>query len=249
MAGETIKTKAIVIKSRPHGENDRMLTLVSADMGRIFVSAKGVRSLKHKSRASAQFLSYGEFVLKKIKDGLYSLVSGEVTESFSEICKSVELLSYASYFCSLCESCIMQLSPANEETRLLLNCLYMLSKRQDDAPYIKAVFELRLASCCGFMPDFSENCSCGNAASYFSLSDGISKCALHKTSDCISISPAAAKICNFIVSASLRDALFALFPSSEILSAARVSEDFLCFQLGFHPKSLSYLHNIVKKTL
>lgn len=50
----------------------------------------------------------------------------------------------------------MTLSPtgqeAQRELRLLLNCFYMVSESKTDLRVVKAVFELRTMSECGFMP-------------------------------------------------------------------------------------------------
>ena len=43
-------------------------------------------------------------------------------------------------------------SEAEKELRLLLNCLYMISEQKADLRAIKAVFELRTMSECGFLP-------------------------------------------------------------------------------------------------
>ena len=45
MAENTVKINAIVAKSVQSGENDRTLTLLSPEMGKLTVVAKGVRSL------------------------------------------------------------------------------------------------------------------------------------------------------------------------------------------------------------
>lgn len=249
MSVESLKTKAVVIKSRTSGENDRMLTLLSPTVGKLFVVAKGTRSLKHKSRACTQLLSYGSYVLKKIKDDLYSLVSGETEASFSEISESIDSLSYAAYFCNLCECFVTTNTPAQNELRLFLNSLYMLTKKPSAAPYIKLVFELRLSALCGFMPDFSEKCHCGAEAMFFSYVDGETCCNLHKNGDGAYISPAECKIAKFLLTASLKDALLTDISPDNRIALEKISEAFLIFQLGFVPKSLSYLRKIVKNGL
>ena len=85
MSESTVKINAIVVRAKDSGENDRLLTLLSPEMGKLSVSAKGVKSLKHKSRSACMPLAYSSFVLKKIKDGLYSLSSADLIESFSSL--------------------------------------------------------------------------------------------------------------------------------------------------------------------
>ncbi len=249
MPVESLKTKAVVIKSRACGENDRILTLLSPTVGKLFVVAKGARSLKHKSRACTQLFSYGSFVLKKIKDDLYSLVSGETESSFSKISENIVSLSYASYFCNLCEFFITTDTPAQNELRLFLNSLYILAEKPHAASYVKLVFELRLSALCGFMPDFSEKCHCGAKAAFFSYVDGETRCNLHKNGDGTYISSAECKLAKFLLTSSLKDALLADISPDNYIVLGKISEAFLIFQLGFVPKSLSYLRKIVKNGL
>lgn len=249
MSETTVKTNAIVVRSKESGENDRLLTLLSPSMGKLTVTAKGVRSLKHKSRSSVMPLSYSSFVLKKIKDGLYSLTSADLIESFSALSSDVTLLSYGSYFADLCRTCIQSGSESEEEVRLLLNTLYVLCKRRDCAPLLKIVFELKLAELCGIMPDIDEVCPCGENGAFFSVSDGEMRCSLHKDSSCLPISEKEISVLKYIMQSNLKDALFMECDEFCAFSLSKITEAFLGYHLGFLPNSLTFLHNITKKTL
>lgn len=247
MQGESIKTKAIVVRSSQSGENNRVLTLLSPDLGRLTVIAKGVRSLRHKSMGSVQFLCYSEFVIKKIKDGLYSLVSAELIEGFFPISESVELLSYASYFASLCEMCVQPFSDSSEEVRLLLNTLHVMIKRKDHPELMKAVFEIKLCELCGIMPFFDVLCQCGEAAEFFNIADGEMCCSAHKSASCVSLAPNSISLAQYISSSTLKDALYADCENDLAFPLRRVLEPFIAYHLGNIPKSLEYLHKISKK--
>lgn len=246
MSGESIKTKAVVCRSSNTGENDKMLTLLSAELGKISVIAKGVRSLKHKSRGGAGVLCYSDFVLKKIKDGLYSLVSAELIEGFRPLSERVELLSAGNYFANLTEICVMQGTTAADEISLLLNALYMLGKRPDSIYLIKAVFEIKLCELLGIMPEFQEYCPCGEKATHFCISDGEMRCDEHKTSDCISLTPGVLNLACYISENSLRDSFFAMCSEGDAQKLSTVTEPFLQFHLGKLPNSLSYFYSILK---
>ena len=101
MSENTIKVNAIVVKASQSGENDRILTLLSPEAGKLSVIAKGIRSLKHQSKSACAPLCYSSFVLKKVKDGFYSLISAELCESFRTLSEDVVLLSYGAYFAAL----------------------------------------------------------------------------------------------------------------------------------------------------
>ena len=247
MSENTIKIDAIVVKAKQSGENDKLLTLLSPTEGRISVLAKGVRSLKHKSRNACAPLCYSSFVLKKIKDGFYSLVSADLNESFSALSSDVELLSYGAYFCSLCEMCVQAGTEAVKEVRLLLNTLYVLCKRKDSASLIKAVFEFKIMELCGIVPEFSTECPCGEKGNYFSVSDGEIRCALHKTQDAIMLNDAQLRLALYITQSPLKEALYCSYDTSVCDSLASVTEPFLHYHLGKLPDSLVFLHQILIK--
>lgn len=247
MSENTIKVNAIVVKATQSGENDKMLTLLSPECGKLSVIAKGVRSLKHKSKSACAPLCYSSFVLKRIKDGFYSLVSAELSESFRTLSEDVVLLSYGAYFAALCEMCVQRGSEANEEVRLLLNTLYVLCRRADAAALIKSVFEFKLMELCGIVPEFSSLCPCGDNGAYFSVSDGEIRCNAHKTPDALSINQEQIKLAMYITQSSLKDALFCTYDSAVSQSLSSITEPFLLYHLGNLPKALTYLHEIVKK--
>ena len=247
MAENTLKINAIVVQASQSGENDKMLTLLSPEAGKLCVIAKGIRSLKHQSRNACGVLCYSSFVLKKIKDGFFSLVSAELSESFRTLSEDVVLLSYGTYFADLTRLCVQSGIEASEEVRLLLNTLYVLCKKPQNAPLIKAVFEFKIMELCGIVPDFSPQCPCGGRGTHFSVSEGEIRCDEHKSSDSIWVNAPQIKICSYILESSLKDALYCEYDEKISSSLSALTEPFLAYHLGNLPNSLNYLHQIVKK--
>ena len=247
MAENTLKINAIVVQASQSGENDKMLTLLSPEAGKLCVIAKGIRSLKHQSRNACGVLCYSSFVLKKIKDGFFSLVSAELSESFRTLSEDVVLLSYGTYFADLTRLCVQSGIEASEEVRLLLNTLYVLCKKPQNAPLIKAVFEFKIMELCGIVPDFSPQCSCGGRGTHFSVSEGEIRCDEHKSPDSVWVNAPQIKICSYILESSLKDALYCEYDEKISSSLSALTEPFLAYHLGNLPNSLNYLHQIVKK--
>ena len=246
MSDDTIKLSAIVIKAVKSGENDKMLTLLSQEMGKVTVLAKGVMSLKHKSKSACAPLSYSSFVLKKIKDGFYTLTSAELIESFRTLSEDVVLLSYGAYFASLAEMCVQSGVAADEEVRLLLNTLFVLCKRSDEGNLIKAVFEFKIMELCGIVPEFEYECPCGAEGTFFCISEGEIRCAEHKTPDAIAVGKAQIQLSKYITESTLKDALFCQYDKRVSSSLSSITEPFLQYHLGNLPNSLDYLHSIIK---
>lgn len=147
-----IKTKAIVLKAQDYNENDKLLSLLTADEGVVFAYAPGARKLKSSLAAVSSMLCYGEFVLFKSRDK-YTVDSAESERLFFGIREDLDSLAYASYFCELSLSIVNREEAANEMLKLLLNTLYMLENKKTDPSVLKAIFELRSMSIIGYMPD------------------------------------------------------------------------------------------------
>ena len=122
---------------------------------------------------------------------MYTVREAESKNVFHGIASSIEGMSLAMYMAEMA----MTLSPtgqeAQRELRLLLNCFYMISESKTDLRVIKAVFELRTMSECGFMPQIvcCRDCSAyDGAAFYLDVQEGHLLCA-----DCAA---KAGKTCN-----------------------------------------------------
>jgi DNA repair protein RecO (recombination protein O) len=152
-----VKTQGIVLKQRNIGENDRILTILSRDLGIIEASARGVKRLKSPLAGASQVLCYSEFCLYAGKSG-YIVNSAESIEQFYSLRLDVVNLSLAVYFCDLTAYLFpaaegLSTSRSWEYLRLLLNTLALLEKGKREPALLKSIFELRVMSVSGFMPD------------------------------------------------------------------------------------------------
>jgi DNA repair protein RecO (recombination protein O) len=60
-----IKLKGIVIKEVTYSDNDKIITVLTDEMGTITCMAKGAKRTNSSILASSQYLVYSEFVLFK----------------------------------------------------------------------------------------------------------------------------------------------------------------------------------------
>jgi len=152
-------TKGIVIREVAVGEKDKLLTVLTHDLGVITVSAKGIRSVKNPNISSAQLFCYSNFVLYK-KGDFYWLRESDLIESFYGLRSDIEKYALAAYVCSIAEdfACVEEDIPIVE--RLVLNTLYSIANELAERKLIKASFEMRVAAVFGFMPDLFECSSC-----------------------------------------------------------------------------------------
>lgn len=171
------KTEGIVLREIQYKDADKLLTVLTRDLGKITVRIRGIQSGRSRSKASGQLLAFSEFTLLE-KQGRYCATETAVKEMFPELRTDLERLSLASYFAQVTETVCQENDPAAELLSLLLNSLFALSRLNRPQLSIKAAFELRLACLIGFLPDLRGCAVCGKTEpDRFNVSQGVLQCA------------------------------------------------------------------------
>ena len=155
---ERCHTMGLVIRARR--EQDVVLTLLTPELGRITVIAKGAKSLKGPQLALSQMFCYGNFELYR-KGELYWLATGELTDNFYGVTSRLDALNLASYFCEVAYGVSDAGVPAEALLRLLLNCLYFVANQTYPDDMIKGVFEWRVLAMQGVFPSVNGCARCG----------------------------------------------------------------------------------------
>lgn len=157
-----ITLNGIILRAVNYKESDKILTVLSDDLGKITVKAQGARRKGSKYMSISQPFCYSEMTLFE-KDGRYSINEGFVREQFYGLCQDIEKMALASYFAAVIESEEAEDTPLNNDVmRLALNSFYALERALYPAPIIKAAFELRYMAMCGYSPDIPACASCGD---------------------------------------------------------------------------------------
>ena len=150
----------LIIKERAVGESDKLLTVLTADKGKILICAKGVRSLKSKNASLCHAFTYANFEYYE-KNGMYWLASGEVKEHFLGLGSPLEALALAAYVADVADELSGENFSDTTLLRLLLNTLYAIENSLRPYPLIKGAFEFFAAAHAGFAPDLSACEKCG----------------------------------------------------------------------------------------
>ena len=160
MQSGKIVTSGLVLRETETKETDKILTVLTPDLGKISLIARGARRRNSPLAAGCQLLAYSELTI--YQRGAWRYVSEASTiELFDGVRQDFELLSLASYFAELTESVSEEDQPVPEILSLLLNALYALSTLKKDPLLVKPVFELRLMALSGFEP-LADGCAvCG----------------------------------------------------------------------------------------
>ena len=152
-----IVTKGVVLRETETKDADKILTVLTAERGKIPVIAKGVRRKSCKYAACAQILTYSEWTLFQRGEWFYVREAG-TEEQFTGLRTDLTALALGCYLAELTEAVL-----APEMLRLLLNGLYALSALHKPPEIVKPAFELRLLCLAGYEP-LADSCAyCGAA--------------------------------------------------------------------------------------
>lgn len=102
--------------------------------------------------AAIDLFSYSDFLIFFNKDQ-YCVDGAETNRIFYHLREDLEKTSLAAYMGELAETLVPQGEPAQEYLSLMLNCLHLLETDQRTVDFIKPLFELRLLTMAGYMPD------------------------------------------------------------------------------------------------
>jgi len=238
------KIKGLVIRTQNINENDKYLTVLCEEYGKIGFKAAGVRSFKNKNLASAQLFAYSEFTLTRT--GQFTRMNeANIIENFYDLRLDVASLALAAYLSDIAG--IICVSGEDDGIlRLLLNSLHVLSNKKLPRKTVKAVFELRVLTKSGFMPDLTDCGLCSSDkfddAVFFDIVGGSLICA-----DCVSklkeyaqmfrVSRDVLAVMRYITSA--RDErLFAFALHEEDGELANICEKYLLAQIAMNIDSL-----------
>ena len=171
-----IEINALVVRTVDLSESDRLLSLYSAEKGKITAVAKGMRSLKNKARFGGQLFCYSRFILYRKGDKFW-VKEAELIEHFYDLRLSLARTALASYVCDVLSD-VATAEPDPALLRLALNTLHAISTEKYELSLIKAAFEFRMAANLGFLPDISSCADCGKETGdlVLDLADGILYC-------------------------------------------------------------------------
>lgn len=171
-------TKGLILREVRYKEADKILTVLTEDIGKITVKARGALRKSSKAAAATQLFAFSELTLFENK-GRWTLNEGSTVEEFKGLRNDISALALASYFAECTEALSDEDRPNPYILQLILNSLFALSNNLYDQTHIKTAFELRLMALSGYEPDLYACNICGNtdpAEPRFSPQNGIIIC-------------------------------------------------------------------------
>ncbi len=108
-----IKTDALLLRAVDYGENDKMVTLLTAERGKIGAAMKGVKKANAKLRFAAQPFCFAEYVLAE-KSGRHTVTSASLHDGFFPLREDVGKYYAAAVVCEACDKLMYEEMPGGE---------------------------------------------------------------------------------------------------------------------------------------
>ena len=238
-----VTTKALVLREVKYKEADRILTLLTADNGKITAKARGALRKSSKTGAATQQLTYADMTLFFNK-GKWTVNEASVIEPFEGLKKDIARFALGSYFAECVEALAVEDQKDSELLSLALNSLYALSRELHDARKIKAAFELRLMSLSGYRPT-AEHCSaCGREdvdEPVFDLLDGRVFCRrCSRSGSTVTLDEASLSAMRYVLGAPSKQLFSFALDGDSLLSLGFAAENYLLTQTERSFGTLAY---------
>ncbi len=168
---EIISVTGIVMSETNYSESSKILNVLTKEYGRIGIIAKGCRNMKSRLRAVSRKLIYGTFHIYYKKEGLSTLISVDIINSFPKTMMNLTSISYATYIVEL----IDQVSKQTEENSLFSLLASSLEKIEEglDPLVITNIIELKCLAFLGVMPSIDACTICGSPKSIVTLNSDV----------------------------------------------------------------------------
>lgn len=245
-----VTANGLVIREKMLSNDNRLITILTEEYGVVRAFVKSLKKLSGSLAAATDLFAYSSFVLFHNKEQ-YSINSAETNRIFYRLREDLEKTSLASYMGQLAE----ELAPEGEEAReylhFFLNCLHLLEQDKRTTDFIKPVFELRMLTMAGYMPDLvgCQNCGEYEAEGFFFFpTTGALLC-----SSCCQGVPPQGSICltaaqlsamrHIIYSEANRVFQFKMSPEG-LINLGKITEFYLKTQLDKSFSALDFYHSL-----
>ncbi|MFP3357651.1 DNA repair protein RecO [Planococcus citreus] len=160
--------EAIVIRTRPYGENNKIVTLFTKEAGKITCMARGAKKPASRLAAITQPFTHGVFSIYKGR-GMGTLQAGDQLESLRYIREDIMATAYASYVTELIDRLTEQDEPQPAIYDMLYQALHAIADGYDPEA-ITLFVEWKMLRVAGLTPTLHECANCGATEGEFAFS-------------------------------------------------------------------------------
>lgn len=158
------KVRGLIIREASMGDKDKRLVMLTREMGKIPVIAKGALSPKSKHGAISQVFCYGDYVLGKGRT-FYYIKEAQLIEAFFPLRQNLDRLAYATFMLEVAETLTLDGTENQNLMQLLLRGLKAMTRAAEGKESLIAdAFIWRVLAENGFYPDLAVCRVCGRSA-------------------------------------------------------------------------------------
>ncbi len=168
------ETEAIIIKKTKPGEADRILTLLTPDLGKIHAVAKGVRRPKSKLSGHLELLTYTKVTFAR-GHNLDTIIGSQTINAFLPLKNDLDLMSYGLYLAELTDQFTVEHMENADIFRLLITTLERLCQANNREITLR-YYEMQLLNNSGYRPELQRCVTCHKplepVTNYFNAASG-----------------------------------------------------------------------------
>lgn len=174
------KTDALVLRAADYGENDKVVTLLTADRGKISAGMKGVKKAGAKLRFAAQPFCFAEYVLAS-RGERNTVISASLHDGFYPLRERLDAYYGAVCVLEACDKLVLGETAEADGREILLSAVRALSGISEGDPAFVLVRFLTEALALAGFPLRADTCAvCGKELGErlsFDFTDGAFCCA------------------------------------------------------------------------
>ncbi|AQQ52971.1 DNA repair protein RecO [Planococcus lenghuensis] len=160
--------EGIVIRTRPYGETNKIVTLFTREAGKITCMARGAKKPASRLASVTQPFTHGTYSVYKGK-GMGTLQNGDRLESFRHMREDILATAYVSYITELIDRLTEQDEPQPIIYEILYQALRAIEEEYD--PEAIALFvEWKMLPVAGLTPTLHQCANCGETEGEFAFS-------------------------------------------------------------------------------
>ncbi len=155
---------AFVLRTRPYGESDRIVTLITEQHGKVTGIAKGAKNSRRRFGGTLEpFVRIRVVFRQRTTSELAFLLRCELLGVWRAFTRDLDRFAAGSYVLELTDRMVFGREPGGEVYRLVYEALALLDGGVPPEPLLRA-FELHLLAATGYAPALDRCRGCGGVA-------------------------------------------------------------------------------------
>jgi len=155
------RDQGIVLRTYKLGEADRIVVVLTSELGKIRAVARGVRKTTSRLGGRLEPPTHGALLLFEGRGELWTVSQAEIVDHFAVIRGDLHRLTTASALCEVVDHLSPEHQPNTRRYQMLLGALRALAER--DSALLVPAFYLRLLAADGLGPQVEACVSCGRS--------------------------------------------------------------------------------------